>query len=174
MTDRHSGFTEVSKIVCLKSKHVLTDSLCKGGFEVGGSAGYDISLLACLFLTPVYRYNGSIIVDRSLELGEPLIYVSFNYRVSGSFVQLDVCARNSEFYFSMGISGRQRSEGSWCREPWASRSYVGVRLSCAVILIHHHRKVSFEMGKEIHCRFRRRSGESYNASKSLPDSRTSD
>ncbi|KAF8917031.1 carotenoid ester lipase precursor [Mucidula mucida] len=37
-----------------------------GGFEVGGSAGY----------------NGSIIVDRSLELGEPLIYVSFNYRVS--------------------------------------------------------------------------------------------
>ncbi|KAF9018569.1 carotenoid ester lipase precursor [Hymenopellis radicata] len=37
-----------------------------GGFEVGGSAGY----------------NGSIIVDRSLELGEPIIYVSFNYRVS--------------------------------------------------------------------------------------------
>ncbi|KAF9018555.1 alpha/beta-hydrolase [Hymenopellis radicata] len=31
---------------------------------------------------PGPTYNGSIIVDRSLDLGEPIIYVSFNYRVS--------------------------------------------------------------------------------------------
>ncbi|KAF9007674.1 carotenoid ester lipase precursor [Hymenopellis radicata] len=37
-----------------------------GGFEVGASS----------------LYNGSVIVDRSMEIGEPIIYVSFNYRLS--------------------------------------------------------------------------------------------
>jgi acetylcholinesterase len=27
-------------------------------------------------------YNGSAVVERSLELGEPVIYVNFNYRVN--------------------------------------------------------------------------------------------
>ncbi|KAE9396133.1 alpha beta-hydrolase [Gymnopus androsaceus JB14] len=38
-----------------------------GGFEIGGTAMYD----------------GSGIVERSIELGEPVIYVSMNYRVAG-------------------------------------------------------------------------------------------
>ncbi len=38
-----------------------------GGFSYGGSGDR--------------RYNGSFIVDKSVELGQPLIYVSLNYRV---------------------------------------------------------------------------------------------
>ncbi|KAI0091261.1 carotenoid ester lipase precursor [Irpex rosettiformis] len=37
-----------------------------GGFEVGGSSSYD----------------GAVIVQRSIDLGEPIIYVSMNYRCS--------------------------------------------------------------------------------------------
>ena len=39
-----------------------------GGFLFGGSADR--------------RYNGSFIVDRSVELGQPVIFVSLNYRTS--------------------------------------------------------------------------------------------
>lgn len=33
-----------------------------------------------MVLSLVYSYDGSIIVRRSIEIGEPIIYVSMNYR----------------------------------------------------------------------------------------------
>ena len=41
--------------------------LC-GGFEIGGTSTYD----------------GKAIVDRSIDLGMPVVYVSMNYRLTGT------------------------------------------------------------------------------------------
>ena len=41
-----------------------------GGFEVGDSS----------------TYPGNVLVNRSLTLGEPIIYVSANYRVNGGYL----------------------------------------------------------------------------------------
>ena len=30
--------------------------------------------------SPNYSYDGGVIVDRSIDLGEPVVYVSMNYR----------------------------------------------------------------------------------------------
>ncbi|KAL0064274.1 hypothetical protein AAF712_008718 [Marasmius tenuissimus] len=49
-----------------KDSHSL--SIRIGGFEVGSPSSYD----------------GGSIVERSLELGQPVIYVSMNYRLTGA------------------------------------------------------------------------------------------
>lgn len=57
-----------------------------GAFETGGTAGY-IAFLGCIPMCTNghSRYDGSSIVSRSLELQEPVIYVSFNYRLNGMY-----------------------------------------------------------------------------------------
>jgi len=46
---------------------------------------YVFPTASCSFwcLNLFLRYDGAGIVERSIELGEPVIYVSMNYRVSG-------------------------------------------------------------------------------------------
>ncbi|ETW82195.1 Esterase/Lipase [Heterobasidion irregulare TC 32-1] len=56
--------TSNSKLPVVVSR---SNSLFAGGFEIGGTSTYD----------------GGVIVQKSITLGEPVIYVSMNYRVSG-------------------------------------------------------------------------------------------
>lgn len=53
------------------SREGLQRSLCQ--FESLFLFGYSI----------LYRYNGAVIVERSILLGTPVIYASINYRLNG-------------------------------------------------------------------------------------------
>ncbi|KAJ1562583.1 hypothetical protein HK405_010404 [Cladochytrium tenue] len=75
-----------------------------GGFQVGGSA--DI------------RYNGSWIVDRSVDAGHPVIFTSFNYRKGRlGFPQGD--AATSEGILNLGLYD-QRLALQWLHENIAA------------------------------------------------------
>ena len=76
---RPAGITEQSKVpvvvvstcAILGDLLVVSESLLQwiygGGFTAGDASSYD----------------GSTVVQRSVELGEPIIYVNFNYRLNG-------------------------------------------------------------------------------------------
>ena len=72
---RPPGITEQSKlpVVVVSTHEILDDALLTsykwvygGGFTIGDASSY----------------NGSSLVQRSVELGEPVIYVNFNYRLN--------------------------------------------------------------------------------------------
>jgi len=60
-------------------------------------------------------YPGNAIVDRSLALGEPLIYVSANYRVNGMQNRPNESSSHPLFG-SIWVSEWQRSEGKGTHE----------------------------------------------------------
>ena len=52
------------------------------------------------------RYDGATIVDRSIALGQPVVYVSMNYRVSGWLVtisQLEMRYSMTMFHLAFGF-----------------------------------------------------------------------
>ncbi len=53
-----------------------------GGFELGGTSMWVTSSSGAFTTlnTAFCRYDGGVIVKRSIELGEPIVYVSMNYR----------------------------------------------------------------------------------------------
>ncbi|KAJ7119782.1 carotenoid ester lipase precursor [Mycena epipterygia] len=53
-----------------------------GGFELGSPSMQVHLLFRRLIIEHSNRYDGTTIVERSITLGEPVIYVSMNYRVS--------------------------------------------------------------------------------------------
>jgi hypothetical protein len=56
-------------------------SFLAGGFEIGSTDMFAFpSSLHDLWINTDFSYNGSAIVSRSIELGEPVVYVSMNYR----------------------------------------------------------------------------------------------
>ncbi|KAI0298097.1 carotenoid ester lipase precursor [Multifurca ochricompacta] len=56
-----------------------------GGFEVGSTSTYALSLLSHFIQdNEISSFDGGVIVQRSVALGKPVIYVSMNYRVSGT------------------------------------------------------------------------------------------
>ncbi len=74
-------------------------------------------------MNPSRRYNGGPIVERSIDLGEPIIYVSMNYRYSGipsamrvvnakyrqakRYVIQDIVQRSIAHVRSIRVSGRE-------------------------------------------------------------------
>lgn len=98
-------------------------------------AMYDSSLYPNLYADG-FRYNGGIIAKRSIELGEPLIFVSVNYRCVSRFLERMLEANLFEdcqvrflcvaflwililLYISVGMDFRSR--GARCRS-WQSRA----------------------------------------------------
>lgn len=96
------------------------------------------------------RYDGGVIVSRSILLGEPVVYVSMNYRfvqphLSGEYRYLPVqylgylvrvvllSIKRDKFnsMHSLRIFARPRSQGCWRRKFRLARPYVPPRTSFA-------------------------------------------
>jgi hypothetical protein len=69
-------------------------------------------------------YDGKVIVERSIDLEEPVIYVSMNYRVTGQLFYCMPFPVITSSACSLWFLGRQRSQGRWNRELGPPRSYV--------------------------------------------------
>ncbi|KAJ7101036.1 Alpha/Beta hydrolase protein [Mycena epipterygia] len=72
---------------------LVADAVLPGGFEVGSSGDTD--------------FRGA--VERSMLLGEPIIIVAPNYRVSGTCLVLRFIPGVMLMLFSIRVSGRERS-----------------------------------------------------------------
>lgn len=91
--DVSSGYTAV----CAQHRVKLNTAhgFCTGGFEVGNSANTD--------MRPT--------VERSIVLGEPVIIVALNYRVSGEYsIFTFIKSVLTSFLISIRIFGWERSQ----------------------------------------------------------------
>ena len=129
------------------NSHLWTSTYCKllphacvGGFQTGDSS-----------MNP-----GDSVVARSIVLGEPVVYVSANYRVSGTIspclMMIDcLCCRPSSFW----ILGR---EGDTSCEDWkhrSQRSYACHSHRNYHTILTSQRAFRFGMGSQICCCLRR-------------------
>ena len=87
--------------LCVRIEVELTPYL--GGFHTGDASSYD----------------GVPVVERSIVLDEPIIYVSLNYRLHGKYkiCPISLLRLTSSITHSIWVSPRKRGQRGWYWKP---------------------------------------------------------
>lgn len=103
------------------------------------------AILITKFKSEFYnRYDGGVIVNRSLELGERVVYVSMNYRLSGKPLYFQVTTYTDEVYADrFWLSSKQGSQIRRCGKLGVTRSWEHFALGCALTQPSQNARLSF-------------------------------
>ena len=146
------------------STRVLTASPCSFIQGLKGKVCSDILMFS------LRRYDGSVLVRRSIELGKPIIFAAMNYRLHGELlaaslaVLLIVLILSPAFGFLGGKEVKDAGVGNIGLHDRASRPTYSLRLPTytepPLSLLSRTR--SSQMDQEVHRCVWRRSGQSNN------------